>query len=77
MLELADQTTQPLAARQAAAAAFRRSVSKYGILLTRPEVLEQYSLYNANEGRDPDTNSVLGSILDTIENKGDSASNEP
>jgi hypothetical protein len=77
LLELADQTTQPLAARQAAAAAFRRSVSKYGILLTRPEVLEQYSLYNANEGRDPDTTSVLGSILDTIENKGDSASNEP
>ena len=52
-------------------------MSKYGILLTRPEVLEQYSLYNANEGRDSDTNSVPASILDTIENKGDSASNEP
>ena len=77
LLELADQTTQPVAARQAAAAAFRRSVSKYGILLTRGEVLEQYSLYNANEGRNADTNSVLGSILDTIENKGDSASNQP
>jgi CheY-like chemotaxis protein len=77
LLELADQTTQPLDARQAAAAAFRRSVGKYGILLTHGEVLEQYSLYNANEGRDANTNSVLGSILDTIENKGDSASNEP
>ena len=77
LIELADLSSQPLAARAAAAAAFAKSVYKHGILLTRPELLEQYGLYNSNAGRDPDTNTVLSTILDAIEHKPDSASNRP
>jgi HEAT repeat protein len=72
LLELADLETQSLVARQAAAAAFARSVRKYGIMLTRAEILEQYGLYNGNAGRNADTSAVLGAILDAIEQKDDS-----
>jgi hypothetical protein len=73
LLDLADLTSQPMPARQAAAAAFGRSVRRYGVLLTKPEILEQYALYNANAGRDPDTNAILATVLDAIERKPDSA----
>ncbi len=76
LLELADLASQPLAARQAAVAAFAQSVRNHGILLTRQEILEQYALYNANAGRDADTSAVLGAILDAIEDKGDSVGSE-
>lgn len=73
LLELADLTSQPAPARQAAAAAFARSVRRYGVLLTKPEILEQYAIYNSNAGRDPETNAVLTTVLDAIERKPDSA----
>lgn len=71
LLELADLEAQPLSARAAAAAAFARSVRKYGIMLERAEILEQYALYNANSARNADTHAVLGAILDAIEQKDD------
>jgi hypothetical protein len=70
LLELADLATQPLATRQAAVKAFTQSVRQHGIMLTREELMQQYDLYNANAGRDVDTNGVLGAILDTIEHRG-------
>ncbi len=70
LLELADLSTQPLPTRQAAVTAFAHSVRQHGILLTREELLQQYDLYNANAGRDADTNTVLSAILDTIEQRG-------
>jgi len=80
LVEMANSGTQPLKVRQAAATAFAHSVGRYGILLSREEILRQYDLYNANEGRDADSSAMLSAILDAIEHKGDvsstSASNE-
>jgi HEAT repeat protein len=73
LLEVANSSTQPLAAREAAAAAFANSRQLYGLLLTRDEILQQYELYNANAGRNADTNLVLGAVLDAIEAKGSPA----
>ncbi len=67
LVDLADLETQPLATRQAAAAAFATSTARYGLLLTTGEILHQYELYNANAGRDADTHAVLSTILDAIE----------
>ncbi len=67
LVDLADLATQPLATRQAAAAAFATSTARYGVLLTSGEILHQYELYNANAGRDADTHAVLSAILDAIE----------
>ncbi len=76
LLELADLSTQPLPTRQAAVTAFAHSVRQHGIALTREELLQQYDLYNANAGRDVDTNAVLSAILDTIEHRGRSTADE-
>jgi len=79
LLELADQGAQPLVARQAAVAALDQSIRKFGILLTRDEVLHQYDLYNANAGRDPDTHQVLEAVIDALERdtKSPSADRQP
>ncbi len=71
LLDLAAQATQPRAVRQSAAEAFALSLRRHGLLLTRDIILQQYDLYNANAGRDPDTHAVLGTILDAIEHKHD------
>jgi hypothetical protein len=73
LLELAGLATQSLEIRQAAAAAFARSVRKYGILLSREQIMAQYDLYNSNAGRHGETHEVLGEILNAIESKGDAA----
>jgi hypothetical protein len=79
--DLASRTAQPLAARRAAALAFRGSVQRHGILLTRAQILKQYENYNASEALDADSQAVLASVLDALEKKqpaGDeSASREP
>jgi CheY-like chemotaxis protein len=75
LLEAADRGTQPLAARQAAAAAFRRSVELHGILLTKGEILQQYALYNNSEKSEPAVQEVFGSLLDTLERRGEAADN--
>jgi hypothetical protein len=69
LIELADLETQPFAAREAAATAFARSVARYGLRLSRGEILRQYDLYNANTGRNGDTHAVLMAVLDAIEQK--------
>jgi hypothetical protein len=76
LLELANLPTQPLKTRQAAVAAFGHGVGSHGVMLTREEILQLYDMYNANAGRDADTHAVLGSILDVIEHKDESAGEE-
>jgi len=73
LLDLAGLATQPLESRQAAAAAFARSVRKFGILMSRDQIMAQYDLYNANAGRNSETHEVLSEILDAIEQKGEAA----
>lgn len=67
LVDVASRWTQPLGLRQAAAAAFEKSVRQYGIQLTAAQILQQYDRYNESANRDAETQRVLGSILDTIE----------
>ena len=53
--------------RKIAAQAFKENIDKHGTLLTRPEVLAQYDLYNRSLGLDDATIDVLGFILDAME----------
>jgi CheY-like chemotaxis protein len=69
LLELVNLETQPLEARQAAAAAFARNVDQFGLGLSRDEIMRQYDLYNGNAGRNGDTHVVLTMVLDAIERK--------
>jgi len=73
LLDTANSGTQPLAARHAAAAAFRLSVELHGILLTQGEIAQQYTLYNASEKFDPSVQKIFGSLLDTLERRGEAA----
>jgi len=67
LIEFASQNSRPLAARQAAAAAFAAAVKSRGLRLTQQQVVQQYARYNASEHLDAQTRAVLGAILDTIE----------
>jgi HEAT repeat protein len=67
LTELAGRETQPLATRQAAAAAFTDSVHRFGIRLTKSEILAQYGRYNQSATADRGTQIVLGEILDALE----------
>jgi CheY-like chemotaxis protein len=71
LLEAADRGSQPIAVRQAAAVAFRRSVRLHGILLTQGEIAKQYALYNGSERSERAVQDVFGSLLDTLEHRGD------
>jgi CheY-like chemotaxis protein len=67
LVELANTVSQPLAMRQAAAAAFSQAVRKHSILLTAAEIQHQYDRYNQSAGEDQPTQQLLGLILDAIE----------
>lgn len=67
LLELASQATQPLDARQAALAALGESLAAHGTLLTVREIELQYERYNQNASQDPQSQQILGRILDLIE----------
>lgn len=69
LLDTASLTTLPIAEREHAAVAFRRSVEKHGVMLTTKEILRQYDRYNASEFADEATQQVLGMVLDTIETR--------
>ncbi|MBN1911371.1 MAG: hypothetical protein JW818_16630 [Pirellulales bacterium] len=69
LVDLASRRTQPIALRQAAAAAFAETVKKHGTLLRTDQILRQYDRYNQSETADPATQKVLGSILDTLESR--------
>lgn len=67
LANLASQDVLPIATRDAAAAAFDKSVQQHGLLLTSQEIVDQYDRYNASEQSDAQTQRVLGAVLDTIE----------
>ncbi len=77
LVELASQTDYPLELRQAAAKAFAASVKKYRILLTTTEMLRQYDRYNRSAQLDRGTQSVLSSILDSLEGPSQAANVKP
>ena len=67
LVEMANRTGAPKEAREAAAAAFSKSVRKHGIQLTSAEMQKQYDRYNQSAMEDADTQQLLGLILDAIE----------
>ncbi len=67
LVDLASQSSRPIGMRQAAEAAFAKSVPLRGIQLTSDEIVRQYDRYNASRDLNEATQKVLGSILDTIE----------
>ena len=69
LVDLASRAVGRLELRQAAAAAFQRSVAEHGILLTTPEIVHQYDLYNASAAADRATQQLRGLILDALESK--------
>jgi hypothetical protein len=69
LVDYASALTLPIETRRAAAEALAASFRRYGIRLTRAQVLAQYDRYNASETADADTQAVLGQILDLIEKK--------
>jgi len=69
LVEVSSQNARPLAERQAAAKAFDAAVKSRGTMLTTTEIDLQYLRYNQSERLDGETQTVLASILDTIEAK--------
>jgi CheY-like chemotaxis protein len=67
LVELAAQNARPLPVRQAAAAAFSRSVPRFGVQLTTDEIATQYARYNQSRDLDAETQRVLATVLDAIE----------
>jgi hypothetical protein len=70
LIDLASLATQPLPVRQAAGAAFRDSVRKFGVRLSPSEILRQYERYNQSAQQDKEMQQLLGAVLDVIEEKG-------
>ncbi len=70
LIELADNSSQPLAAQRAAATALAQSIEHFGLRLERDQILEQYDMYNLNGGRNGETHEVLSAVLDAIEQTG-------
>lgn len=67
---LVDQASRAALAapvRKAALIGFQQSVEKYGVLLTIDQIKSQYDRYNESSQQDPETQQILGQILDTIE----------
>ena len=77
LVSAASEVNRPIAERQAAARAFAESVDRYGILLTAPEILRQYDRYNESAGADRETQVVLGSLLDSMEQRGPQSDESP
>jgi hypothetical protein len=67
LLEIVNRTSQPAPSRQAAALAFGESVHRFGLRLTKNEIVAQYDRYNQSELEDQATQELLAAVLDTIE----------
>ncbi len=69
LVGLASEETNPLDVRTAAVERFGQSVKKHGILLTAAEIERQYARYNQSAAAPPETQKVLGALLDVIESR--------
>lgn len=77
LLTLVNQSSRPLSDRQVAAAAFGVAVHRRGILLTKPEILQQYQHYNQSKDSDAGTQQVLGAVLDALDPPKSQPTNSP
>ncbi len=67
LVDYASANGWPVELRTAAAQAFGKSMSANGLLLTTTEIRQQFDRYNASENEPPESQRVLGSLLDLIE----------
>ncbi len=67
LVEFASEPSHAAEARDRAAKAFAAARKSRGLLLTQARILEQYAIYNASETQSKETQAILGSILDAIE----------
>ncbi len=69
LVRLASEEAVPLDVRSAAVERFGESVKKHGVLLTAAEIERQYNRYNQSADSPPETQKVLGAVLDVIESR--------
>ena len=69
LVEAASNAALPSAARTAAVDALAKNLAAHPLQLNRAQVLLQYDRYNASETAEPETQEILGRILDLIERK--------
>ncbi len=69
LVDFISQHARPIEDRQAAAAALDAAVARRGTLLTKAQILLQYDRYNSSATLDPETQAVLGHVLDTLESQ--------
>jgi hypothetical protein len=67
--ETAANALHPIEIRQKAANAFKKSVQTFGVLLRGKQVQRLYDRYNASEFEPKETQELLGSIIDFVEEK--------
>lgn len=67
LVNFASESSRSVADRSDAVKAFSTAIQKRGILLTKADILEQYARYNESEALDQQTQQVLASILDAME----------
>ncbi|MGY8769494.1 MAG: HEAT repeat domain-containing protein [Pirellulales bacterium] len=67
LVNLASESGRVLEHRQACVLAFQTAVEKRGLMLTKANILKQYTRYNASETLDKQSQKVLSDILDAIE----------
>ena len=69
LLRVASSLQNDLDLRQIAADSFQQAVKSRGLMLTRSEILSQYDRYNASAAESEASQTILGYLLDIIENK--------
>ncbi|MCE9548397.1 MAG: hypothetical protein K8T25_23225 [Planctomycetia bacterium] len=67
LADLASSDTQPIATRQAAAAAFAESIKRHGIQLSIVEIQHQARLYDQAAALDQQSQDVLWSLLEAMQ----------
>jgi hypothetical protein len=69
LADFASAQNLPIESRRQAAAALAANVQRAGLQLSRDQILRQYDRYNASETAGPETQQLLGQVLDIIERK--------
>ncbi len=69
LVDVASRLVNPLTVRQAGGIAFAFNVQRFGLLLDREAIRQQYARYNRSAAQDTATQKVLAAILNTIESR--------
>ena len=71
LVDFASEGSWPLASRLRALSAIASAIKRNSILLTQESILAQYRRYNSSGRLDRDTQQVLSTILDILEQPSD------